>query len=101
MVQSNIHKLIEKYYNATLSEHEETQFRLLLARTDADTEDIREAKATLGLFAAKRKLTGKQIAKLKPKNAWGKIKYAAILVIGILLDIIIDFDDTLENKLTK
>lgn len=101
MVQSNIHKLIEKYYNATLSEQEETQFRLLLARTDADTEDIREAKATLGLFAAKRKLTGKQIAKLKPKNAWGKIKYAAILVIGILLDIIVDFDDTIENRITK
>lgn len=101
MVQNDIHKMIEQYYSATLNEQEEMQLRKLLAQTDADTEDVREAKATLGLFATNRRLTGKQLAEQKPQTAWGKIKYAAIFVIGILLDLFVDIDDPIENKLTK
>lgn len=101
MVQNDIHKMIEKYFSATLNEQEETQLRQLLVVTDADTEDIREAKATLGLFSANRKLTGKQLAEQKPRTTWGKMKYAAIFIIGILLDLFVDIDDPTENKLTK
>lgn len=101
MVQNDIHKMIEKYFCATLNEQEETQLRQLLALTDADTEDIREAKATMGLFATNRKITGKQLAEQKPQTAWGKMKYAAIFILGILLDLFVDIDDPTENKLTK
>lgn len=101
MVQNDIHKMIEKYFSATLNEQEETQLRQLLALTDADTEDIREAKATMGLFATNRKITGKQLAEQKPQTAWGKMKYAAIFILGILLDLFVDIDDPTENKLTK
>ena len=101
MVQNDIHKLIEQYFSATLNEHEEIQLRQLLTQTDADTEDIREAKATLGLFATNRRLTGRQLAEQKPRTTWGKIKYAAIFVIGVLLDLFVDIDDPIENKLSK
>lgn len=101
MIQNDIHKMIERYFCATLNEQEEMQLRQLLAQTDADTEDIREAKATLGLFATNRKLTGKQLADQKPQTAWGKMKYAAIFALGILLDLFADIDDPIENKLTK
>lgn len=62
-----------------------------------DTEDIREAKATFRLFSTKRKLTRKQLAEQKPQTTWGKIKYAAIFAIGILLDLFVDYDDSIED----
>lgn len=70
-------------------------------QADTDTENIGETKATIRLFSAKRKLTGKQIAEHKPQTTWGKIKYAAIFGIGILLDLFVDIDDTIEDKLSK
>lgn len=95
MVQNNIHNMIEKYFEASLNEQEETQLRLMLAHTIEDTEDIREAKAILGVFATNRKLTGKRLSGQKPKTVWGKMKYAAILVLGFILDAVFDFDDSI------
>ena len=62
MAQSNIHKMIEKYYDATLSEQEETLLRQMLSQTDLDTEDVREAKATMGLFSTNRKITDVELS---------------------------------------
>lgn len=95
MAQNNIHEMIEKYFKASLNEKEETQLRLMLAHTIEDSEDIREAKATLGVFATNRKLTGKRLSGQKPKTVWGKMKYAAILVLGFILDAVFDFDDSI------
>lgn len=72
MAQSNIHKMIEKYYDATLSEQEETLLRQMLSQTDLDTEDVREAKATMGLFSTNRKITGKKTLWSKAINVMGQ-----------------------------
>ena len=101
MAQSDIHKLIEEYFNATLSEQEENTLRQMLARTSEDSEDIREAKATMGLFATNRKLKGKKQPVQKPKTIWGKLKYAAVLIIGILIDTLVDIDDHIDNNFSK
>lgn len=101
MAQSNIHKMIEKYYDATLREQEETLLRQMLSQTDLDTEDVREAKATMGLFSTNRKITGKKLSGQKPSTLWGKMKYAAVFAIGLLFDALLDFDDPIDNKFSK
>ncbi len=53
----DIHKLIEAYFECTLSEQEEQQLKQMLATTEEDTADVREAKAVLGVFAMERKLS--------------------------------------------
>ena len=68
MDKRDIHKLIEEYFDATLSAHDETLLVHMLSQTDEDTEDIREAKATMGLFAMNRKLTGKKLRGGKSKS---------------------------------
>lgn len=98
MAQGEIHKLIERYFDANLSIQEEAQLRLLLSHTNEDTMDIREAKATMGIFATNRKLTGKKLPSLKPQTVWSKFKYAAVFAIGILFDALIDFDDPMDNN---
>lgn len=58
----DIHKLIDAYFDCTLSEQEEQRLKRMLATTDEDTADVREAKAVLGVFAMERKLSqGTQI----------------------------------------
>ena len=101
MEKNDIHKLIDGYFNATLSEKEEFQLRQMLSETTEDSNDILEIKAVMGVFATNRKIEGKTLSVQKPQTAWGKMKYAAILVISIILDAIIDFDDPLENKISK
>lgn len=101
MEKNDIHKLIDGYFNATLSEKEEFQLRQMLSETTEDSNDILETKAVMGVFATNRKIEGKTLSVQKPQTAWGKMKYAAILVISIILDAIIDFDDPLENKISK
>lgn len=96
MAQNNIHEMIEKYFDATLSEQEETQLKLMLANTIEDTEDIREVKAVLGVFATDRKLRGKHLAAQKPQTVWSKMKYAAIFVLGFLLDGVTSYDDSID-----
>lgn len=96
MAQNNIHEMIEKYFDATLSEQEETQLKLMLANTIEDTEDIREAKAVLGVFATDRKLREKHLAAQKPQTVWSKMKYAAIFVLGFLLDAVTSYDDSID-----
>lgn len=53
----DIHKLIEAYFDCILSEQEEQQLKQMLATTEEDTADVREAKAVLGVFAMERKLS--------------------------------------------
>ncbi len=101
MEKNDIHKLIDGYFNATLSEKEEFQLRQMLSETTEDSNDILEIKAVMGVFATNRKIEGKTLPVHKHQTAWGKMKYAAILVISIILDAIIDFDDPLENKISK
>lgn len=101
MEKNDIHKLIDGYFNATLSEKEEFQLRQMLSETTEDSNDILEIKAVMGVFATNRKIEGKTLSVQKPQTAWGKMKYAAIIVISIILDAIIDFDDYLENKISK
>ena len=101
MEKNDIHKLIDGYFNATLSEKEEFQLRQMLSETTEDSNDILEIKAVMGVFATNRKIEGKTLPVQKPQTAWGKMKYAAILVISIILDAIFDFDDPLENKISK
>ena len=43
MANKDIHSLIEGYFDATLSIKEEALLKQLLAETQEDTEDIREA----------------------------------------------------------
>ena len=66
----------------------------MLAETQEDTEDIREAKATMGLFATKRKISNKVLADKTPEKKWNKLKYAAAIVFGVLLDLFLDIDDS-------
>ena len=73
----------------------------MLARTSEDSEDIRETKATMGLFATNRKRNGKKQPVQKPKTIWGKLKYAAVLIIGILIDTLVDIDDHIDNNFSK
>ena len=101
MAQSDIHKLIEEYFDANLSVQEEAQLRRLLSQTNEDTMDIREAKATMGIFATNRKLTGKKLPELKPQTAWSKLKYAAVFAIGILFDALVDFDDPIDKNIKE
>lgn len=53
----DIHKLIESYFDSILSEQEEQQLKQMLATTEEDTADVREAKAVLGVFAMERKFS--------------------------------------------
>lgn len=53
----DIHKLIEAYFDCTLSEQEEQQLKQMLATTEEDTADVREANAVLGVFAMARRLS--------------------------------------------
>ena len=101
MEKNDIHELIDGYFNATLSEKEEFQLRQMLSETTEDSNDILEIKAVMGFFATNRKIEGKTLPVHKHQTAWGKMKYAAILVISIILDAIIDFDDPLEDKISK
>ncbi|WP_308245077.1 hypothetical protein [uncultured Prevotella sp.] len=94
MANKDIHNLIERYFDATLSIKEEALLKQLLAETQEDTEDIREAKATMGLFATKRKISNKVLADKTPKKKWNKLKYAAAIVFGVLLDLFLDIDDS-------
>lgn len=94
MANKDIHSLIEGYFDATLSIKEEALLKQLLAETQEDTEDIREAKATMGLFATKRKISNKVLADKTPKKKWNKQKYAAAIVFGVLLDLFLDIDDS-------
>lgn len=73
----DIHKLIDAYFDCTLSEQEEQWLKRMLATTDEDTADVREAKAVLGVFAMERKLSqGTPI--LHSKNRI--LRYAAVAV---------------------
>lgn len=94
MANKDIHSLIEGYFDATLSIKEESLLKQLLAETQEDTEDIREAKATMGLFATKRKISNKTLIVETPKKKWRKLKYAAAIVVGVLLDLFLDIDDS-------
>lgn len=94
MANKDIHNLIERYFDATLCIKEEALLKQLLAETQEDTEDIREAKATMGLFATKRKISNKVLADKTPKKKWNKLKYAAAIVFGVLLDLFLDIDDS-------
>ena len=62
MAKNDIHSLIEGYFDATLSEQEEAKLKQMLAETDDDSDDIREAKATMGLFATERFFTAHGMA---------------------------------------
>ena len=55
----------------------------------------------MGLFATNRKLNGKKQPVQKPKTIWGKLKYAAVLIIGILIDTLVDIDDHIDNNFSK
>lgn len=101
MEHKDIHKLIEDYFDARLNMSEEATLKTLLSQTDEDAEDIREAKATLGIFATRRKLSGRELPQGKQKSVWSKMKYAAIFVLSILFDAFTDIDDSLDNKLSK
>ena len=94
MANKDIHSLIEGFFDATLSIKEEALLKQLLAETQEDTVDIREAKATIGLFATKRKISAKVLAAKTPKKKWNKLKYAAAIVFGVLLDLFLDIDDS-------
>ena len=98
MAHNDIHKLIEQYFDATLSVQEERILLEMLAETNEDTDDIREAKATMGLFSTNRKLYSKPLPLIKPTSAWGWMKYAAILVAAILSDTLVDFDNPVSSK---
>lgn len=94
MANKDIHNLIERYFDATLCLNDEALLRQMLAETKEDTEDIREAKATMGLFATKRKISNKTLTVETPKKKWRKLKYAAAIVVGVLLDLFLDIDDS-------
>lgn len=101
MAQKDINRLIEGYFDATLSEQEESQLRQLLVQTKDDSEDILHAKATLSLFAINRKIEGKKNGEQNFRTRWGKIKYAAVFAIGVLFDIFFDFDDFTDKRISK
>ena len=83
MANKDIHNLIERYFDATLCLNEEALLRQMLAETKEDTEDIREAKAS-----------NKTLIVETPKKKWRKLKYAAAIVVGVLLDLFLDIDDS-------
>lgn len=98
MAKKDIHSLIEGYFDATLSEQEETQLKLMLAETDDNSADIREAKATMGLFATERHFTEEAPATKKPRTGWRRLKYAAVFALGVLLDLFLDIDNPYNTK---
>ena len=98
MARADIHRLIEGYFNATLSEQQESELRQMLTDTAEDSDDIREAKATMGLLAMGRKLNNRHLHTQKPKTVWGKVKYAAVFFLGALLDIAFDDDLTIKSE---
>ena len=48
----------------------------------------------MGLFATKRKISNKTLIVETPKKKWRKLKYAAAIVLGVLLDLFLDIDDS-------
>ena len=98
MAKNDIHSLIEGYFNATLSEQEEAKLKQMLAETDDDSADIREAKATMGLFATERHFTEKAPVTKKPRKGWRRLKYAAVFALGVLLDLFLDIDNPYNTK---
>lgn len=79
----DIHKLINAYFDCTLSEQEELRLKYMLATTDEDTDDVREAKAVLGVFAMERKLS--QGAQPITHSKRSIIRYAAAAVAGFAI----------------
>ena len=98
MAKNDIHSLIEGYFDATLSEQEEAKLKQMLAETDDDSADIREAKATMGLFATERSFTEKAPTTKKPRTGWRRLKYAAVFALGVLLDLFLDIDNPYNTK---
>lgn len=98
MAKNDIHSLIEGYFDATLSEQEEAKLKQMLAETDDDSDNIREAKATMGLFATERFFTEKAPATKKPRTGWRRLKYAAVFALGVLLDLFLDIDNPYNTK---
>ena len=80
------------------SEQEEAKLKQMLAETDDDSDDIREAKATMGLFATERYFTEKAPATKKPRKGWRRLKYAAVFALGVLLDLFLDIDNPYNTK---
>ncbi len=77
----DIHILIEAYFDCTLSEQEEQQLKQMLATTEEDTADVREAKAVLGVFAMERKLSKGARPIQHPTNSRKRIiRYAAAAI---------------------
>ena len=84
--------------SSTQSEQEEAKLKQMLAETDDDSDDIREAKATMGLFATERYFTEKAPATKKPRKGWRRLKYAAVFALGVLLDLFLDIDNPYNTK---
>ena len=86
----DIHKIIEAYFDCTLSEQEEQQLKQMLATTEEDTADVREAKAVLGVFAMERKLsqdapiTNTELSITHSKRNFVRYAAAAVAVFAIV-----------------
>ena len=88
----DIHKIIEAYFDCTLSEQEEQQLKQMLATTEEDTADVREAKAVLGVFAMERKLsqdaqpiTNNELSITHSKRNFVRYAAAAVAVFAIVI----------------
>lgn len=80
------------------SAHRSAQPANVCGATDDDSDDIRETKATMGLFATERYFTKKAPATKKPRKGWRRLKYAAVFALGVLLDLFLDIDNPYNTK---
>lgn len=85
---TQIHSLIDAYFEAKTTEKEEKLLKELLVNIDVSTPKIDEARAVMGLFAYKRKAL-KLKSRKKKFTLIPYIKYAAIITVIALTSIMI------------
>lgn len=73
----HIHRLIDLYFDANATEHEEKELRALLATTPLHSAKIDEARAVMGYFAAGRRALHK---KSRNNSIWLRAATVALVV---------------------
>lgn len=73
----DIHKLIEKYFDGTLSEEQERELRDMLLSGNYAGEDVDEALAVMGYWAVRRRVA---VSSHRRRASWAAAACAAVAI---------------------
>ena len=82
----NIDNMIERWFEATLTQEEETALKVFLASEEGQAPEYDEIRAVMGYFATGRAVSGTR----KPVRLWGRLmavaaSLALVVTLGIKL----------------